>query len=1066
MRNSLLTILTIILLYGCRSPEGFALPDHARIVIIGNTFAERLQNYNFFEPLLYANFPSKKFTVRNLGWSGDEVNKQSRPFRYPSAIDLLKEENPDVIFVCFGMNESFDGQDSVDVFKKQFVSLVEAYRATATKPVQIVAVSPIAHEQLSYPMPDPLDHNRSLRAYSAALHDAAKENGYFFVDLFSYFENAMAANKASMTINGIHLNETGYRKAAELMAEQLGLSRNRWSDDLLPLKKIIDHKNQQYFYKYRAVNSEYIVGRRKEPWVQPPGGPISFPSELGTLDLMVKQMDSILMNAANESTTVLLDKVANLEGTCTFPHTDSMKANIETNSFLLRQGFAANLFASEKNFPLHNPVKMTFDPQGRLWVATMASYPQYYPGCPPNDKILILEDTNHDGSADKYTVFADSLYLPLSFEIGYGGVFVSQPPNLVFLRDTNNDNHADTREIILHGFGTEDVHHSISAFTWGQDGALYMHSGTFLHSQVETPYGLIRSDYGETLRYEPRTMKLEVYISYPYANPWGNVFMRDGTHLIGDVSTGNNYFAPPMTTATRYPIKHTEMEDLSSDNYKPKTCGMEIISSGNFPESLQQSLLMNTFIGFQGIINHKLVTRGSGLKAVRMKPVLQSQDPNFRPVDLQFGPDGTLYVVDWYNPIINHGERALRDPQRDHTHGRIWRIRNKNKETLPSVDMSLLSISEVLDQLKTYEDRTRYRSRMQLTNFPVDQLADTLAVWVQRLDKRDPQYDLYSLEALWVYQQLHRPNLPLLENLLSSKNEHVRAAAIRVLFDWRGQIADCQQRLTRFTKDQSAKVRLYTAVALSHFENDDAVGALLTIAQQPTDNYIEYALTQAFRNLSPVWKNRFEKDSNYLADAPAKADVLIASSKPGKEMQMPVFLEPDPLKKMYEPVSVTNSDLQRWGNHPVVMRWAQKLIADSAIGRQNKPFADNVIQLSTIPGKMRFNKTEINVTAGKEIVLHFTNNDNMVHNVVLTLPASDTIVGEAADKMAREPDGYERNFVPRLKQVILATPLVASGASYDIAFTAPANEGDYPFICTFPGHWRVMRGVMRVRNAK
>src|SRR3546814_3834453 len=105
------------------------------------------------------------------------------------------------------------------------------------------------------------------------------------------------------------------------------------------------------------------------------------------------------------------------------------------------------------------------------------------------------------------------------------------------------------RKTLLSGFGTEDSHHTLSAYTWGPDGALYIHMGTFLHSQVETPYGPRRGASGTTWRYEPRPMKLESYISYPYANPWANVFTRDGTHIIPDVSTGMNYFAPPMTVA-------------------------------------------------------------------------------------------------------------------------------------------------------------------------------------------------------------------------------------------------------------------------------------------------------------------------------------------------------------------------------------------------------------------------------------------------------------------------------------------------------------------------------------
>src|SRR5690606_22780952 len=123
-----------------------------------------------------------------------------------------------------------------------------------------------------------------------------------------------------------------------------------------------------------------------------------------------------------------------------------------TDQFILPEGFEINLFASEVDFSLTNPVKITFDPQGRLWVADMQSYPQYLPGAQPNDKIIILEDTDGDGQADRETIFADSLYMPTSFELGKGGIYVSQPPNVWSMKDTNGDGKADEKEIILHGF--------------------------------------------------------------------------------------------------------------------------------------------------------------------------------------------------------------------------------------------------------------------------------------------------------------------------------------------------------------------------------------------------------------------------------------------------------------------------------------------------------------------------------------------------------------------------------------------------------------------------------------
>src|SRR5690606_6567020 len=158
----------------------------------------------------------------------------------------------------------------------------------------------------------------------------------------------------------------------------------------------------------------------------------------------------------------------------------------------------------------------------------------------------------------------------------------------------------------------------------------------------------------------------------------------------------------------------TGMKDFLITEVRPKTCGMEIISSRQFPDDVQGDVLFNTFIGFQGIRQHSIVEDGSGIVGHEEAPLLQSSDPNFRPVDLQFGPDGALYVVDWFNPIINHGERALRDPKRDHTHGRIWRITYKNKKLLPRVDLSRLSVDQLLHQLTVHEDRMRYRTRMQL----------------------------------------------------------------------------------------------------------------------------------------------------------------------------------------------------------------------------------------------------------------------------------------------------------------------------------------------------------------
>ncbi|MGH9660356.1 MAG: PVC-type heme-binding CxxCH protein, partial [Bryobacteraceae bacterium] len=446
-------------------------------------------------------------------------------------------------------------------------------------------------------------------------------------------------------------------------------------------------------------------------------------------------------------------------------------------------GYQINLFASEMEFPIGKAVAMTFDGRGRLWVATMPTYPHYYPGKPPDDKLIILEDTNGDGKADKHTVFASGLYLAAGFELGYGGVFIAQQPNLVFLKDTNGDDVADERHVVLHGFGTEDSHHAIHAFTWGPAGELYLHEGTFHHSQVETPWGTVRVDEAAVFRYEPRTQKLGVFVSYPFANPWGHCFDPWGQDFIADASGGSNYFAAAFSGHVDYPRKHPRMREFTTTKVRP-TCGCEIVTSRQFPEEAQGNFLLNNTIGFHGIKQHRIIAEGSGFTTQEIEPLLQSSDINFRPVDLKFGPDGALYLVDWFNPLVGHMQYSLRDSRRDRTHGRIWRITYKGRPTLRPAAIEGRPIPELLDQLKVYETRARYRARRELWGRDPKQVEAALKRWVAALDPADPGYEHSLLEALWLYQNLDVVEAGLLGKLLRAKDHRARAAATRVVRYW------------------------------------------------------------------------------------------------------------------------------------------------------------------------------------------------------------------------------------------------------------------------------------------
>ncbi|WP_156307486.1 PVC-type heme-binding CxxCH protein [Sphingobacterium endophyticum] len=1077
-------ILILFLLISCQKKHEvfpFKPTANSSIVILGNSFAERMQRNNYFETLLHGSFPELKLHVRNLGWDADEVNLRPRPLNFGTIQEHLKAQQADVIFACFGMNESFKGLDSLETFNRDLKSLLEnlqQLKPNGKDIPKIILVSPIAHEKIDGELPDPATHNKNLKLYSEGMSRIAKELQIPFIDLYESTKEEMNRSKKPLTTDGIHLNDAGYKFVSEIMAKTLDLPLNSWSNDskLEQLRKLIQIKNQHYFYRYRSQNGEYIYGRRRE-WA----GGQALPLELTKIDQIVEQLDSLVWESAKPgkevdlslASAIIQSGKAKVEEEKIVPTTEADLA-LAKSQFVLPEGFEINLFASEKDFPMANPVAARFDSQGRLWVASMPSYPNYTPGNPPNDKILILEDSDGDGKADKHTVFADSLYLPLGFELGDGGVYVTQAPDFVYLKDTDGDGKADYREVLLSGFGTEDSHHTLNTYTWGPDGALYMNMGTFLHTQVETAYGPRRGDYGMVWRYEPRTRKFDQHISYLFANPWGDVFMRDGTQLIADVSTGLNYFAPPLTVAIDYPKKHLEMKDFLTSGSKPKTCGLEIISSRAFPDSLQGNVLFNTFIGFQGIRQHKITAEGSGIVGTETTPLLQSKDPNFRPVDLQFGPDAALYVVDWYNPIIQHGEQNFRDEKRDHTKGRIWKITHKDKSTLKPVDLTKLSIAEVLDQLKLHEDRARYRARRMLREYSSKEVLPEVDKWLKGLEVSDPEIEQHRMEGLWIYQQFNKPNEQLLKELLNSKQSAVRAAATRVLHYWFDRIPNAMEQIIKMSKDTSEKVRLEAIISLSYQKDEKAVNALLDAAELPTDDYINYALNESFRHLRPVWVGMFEKDSKYLEHEPERADRLLGSVATKRESLYIGFVAEDPTVAKYSEPKLSASEYEQMKGSFAVQKFmkenkeilmdentAQKPDSESQTSKSKGLKPTHIIK--TLPGKMAFDLEAFEVNAGEKIVLEFDNNDQMPHNIVFTKPGSREKVGQAADKMSIEPDAYEQNFVPKIPEVLFATVLVQAGQSYQLQFTAPKEKGDYPFVCTFPGHWQIMHGIMKVR---
>jgi glucose/arabinose dehydrogenase len=677
--------------------------------------------------------------------------------------------------------------------------------------------------------------------------------GVLFVDLFGPTKALYEQEPQPLTINGIHLNDRGHQLVAAVIDRQLfGPRPASVQADLKKLRAAIAEKNLQFWYDHRAINGCYIYGGRKAPF-----GIVNFPAEFAKLRKMIENREKRVWALARGETVP--DPIDDSNTGELVRVESNVKADIRLTSpeeslksFTLPAGYKIELFASEREFPeLKKPVAMTFDAKGRLWVTTMPSYPMYLPGRPPNDKVLIFEDHDGDGRADKQTVFADGLHVPTGLELGDGGAYVAQQPNLYFLKDTDGDDKADERTLIMHGFDTADSHHAMHTFTWDPGGALYWQEGTFHYSQIETPYGPRRCNEAGIFRWEPKTLRFDVFVSYPFANPWGHYIDRWGQNFVADASGGANYYGTAFSGQVVYPDKHGTMPQFLKMQWRP-TCGCELVSSRHFPDDTQGDYLLNNTIGFQGILRYRVREDGSGFHADPVEPLLRSSDPNFRPVALQFGPEGALYVVDWYNPLIGHMQHSLRDPKRDVEHGRIWRITYPSRPLVEKPRIAGASIPELLELLRSYEDRTRYRARRELRDRPEAEVLSALEKWVGGLTPSDPDYWRLKLEALWLHQSLDAIDAAMLKEVLACPEPKARAAAVRVLCYWRDRVEEPLALLQKAVNDEHPRVRLEAIRALSFFEGDDALKAqeiALESLAHPQDAYLEYTFNETNKTL-------------------------------------------------------------------------------------------------------------------------------------------------------------------------------------------------------------------------
>ncbi len=888
--------------------------------------------------------------------------------------------------------------------------------------------------------------------------------------------------------------------------------------------------------------------------------------------------------------------------------------------------FDIQLFAAEPD--IVNPIAMAWDQRGRLWIVESVDYPNTFleTDGAANDRIKICEDTNGDGRADKFTVFADKLNIPTSMVFANGGIIVSMAPHFVFLKDTNGDDRADVRENIMTGWEKNDTHFGPSNLLYGFNNKIW---------------GVVGSGFGGTTR-DGKTMDFRTgvynlnpdgtgvdFLANTSNNTWGLGLTEDNNVFI---STANNTHSAFYSMPARYmqrnlPGATVQAVQKIDGHYDAHTmtpnirqvdvvggftaaAGHHFYTARSFPQSYWNRIAFVCEPTMRVIHNAVVEPGGAGFVERDGWNMLASSDEWVGPVHAEVGPDGALWVADWYNFIIQHNvfvERqapsekvlpfkeqprgqgnAFDSPLRDVNFGRVYRIVYKKAKPYQPMTLASNDPAGLVAGLKS--DNMFWRMTAQRLIVESKNLASVqseLAKLIANPDVDAVGLNSPAVHALWTLHGLgalsgsNGEALQVAAKALTHPAAGVRKAAIEVLPPT-AQTGDQLQKIG-LLNDPSLNVRLAAMLAMVNLPPSEAVGAALYQASLRPENEADEWIGRALFAAAAVHRDGFlaeaAKNTSASTDEKSLASRLLAGINremytlqrravlafppdvTGKEIivkgtvakgnrDLEGFLmgqggqeggyglyvkdkrltmavkqdgrvytattEPLPEKFEFEARLVNNGEMRLFvdGNEAAagkapslftkpltgLVRVQRDFTDQQSIGQyanaytngfdfvgnvQNatlevrKPTADGgklgtgkarpanatVLTIKVVEEQMKYDTQLLRVKAGLPVVLTLENPDIMQHNIVICKPGTAEKVGKAADAMAQDPKSVEKHYVPQLPDVLASSILVNPGESYTLEFMAPDKPGDYPFVCTFPGHWRIMRGVMRVERS-
>ena len=891
--------------------------------------------------------------------------------------------------------------------------------------------------------------------------------------------------------------------------------------------------------------------------------------------------------------------------------------------------FTLDLFATEPD--IVKPIAFAFDERGRMWIAETIDYPnEPLAGNPGDDRIRILEDTNGDGRADKFTVFADKLNIPTSLVFANGGVIVSQPPQILFFKDTNGDDKADERKVLSTGWGQRDTHAVLSNLQYGLDNYIW---GVVGYSGFDGEINGKKFQFAQAaFRFRPDGSDFEV-MTGSTNNTWGLGF-TETFDVFG--STANNDPSFHMAIPNRF---FDGIEGLPTPGQRGVGSGYQSIAAFYAVHPLTPYIRqVDVFNGYTAGAGHYLYTarsfpreywnriafineptahligqgiiekQGAGFVTRDGWNLAAGAEEWFAPVHTQVGPDGAVWFADWYNFIIQHNPtpqgfsngagNAYESQLRDHQRGRIYRIAYKNAPPAPKRSLSVNDTAGLLDALASDNMLWRLTAQRLLIERGQKDVVPQLQALVKNTAVDAIGINGGAMHALWTLKGLGEIDAATGSSYatavaaLKHPAAGVRKAAAMVLP--KTAAAAGALLAANVLQDPDLHTRLAATLVIAEMpESPEIAPALYRESQKPenySDKWLSRAIYIAAMRHQKAFTTAYKADKSALPFDSLPIALRLGALKPDwrlpsvkevaadwKEMQTPGNWEshglpdfdgvvwftrtvdvpagaaagtsalslgtmrntgevwvnglsvtppggrgagggrggPPPLAlptgtvragANQITVRITNTRLdggfigtadqmfldaggskialagpwkyriERQTNAGTLYNKPGELAAhvaftagggmSGAAGTALKPVAppapDVVLRIAAVPGQLKFDLAELTVAPGQLIEIVFSNPDAMQHNFVLGAVGAMEAIGNAADKLAQSPAGLAQQYVPDMPQVLFSTKLVEPGETARFQFRAPSNAGDYPYICTFPAHWRVMNGVLHV----